>query len=184
MVLHQNVHRPSPYPKGQGRSNLQLWQVCAPEAEHAGNSRHLTWRVVKSLLVELDAEPQQPSTKSQQKSREFAIHFSRNTKNRQHPPRHYWGRWESSLIPICSNPLLGQAQGKSRKHWEMNTLHWVTSVMRHHTENCSSLSYSRNKAKGSCCDPMQVLPTHADQLLGRGGWVHFRLRNSVCLLPT
>lgn len=26
---------------------------------------HLTWRVVKSLLVELDAEPQQPPTKSQ-----------------------------------------------------------------------------------------------------------------------
>lgn len=81
---------------------------------------HLTWRAVKSLLVELDAEPQQPPTKSQQKNRKFAIHFSRNTKNRQHPSRHYWGRQETSLTPTCSNPLLGQAQGKPQWHWEMN----------------------------------------------------------------
>lgn len=43
---------------------------------------HLTWRAVKTLLAELDAEPQQPPTKTQRKSREFAIHFSRNTRGR------------------------------------------------------------------------------------------------------
>lgn len=106
---------------------------------------HLTWRVVKTLLAELDAEPQQPPTKTQQKSGEFAVHFSRNMRSRWHSPRHYWGRAKSSLILTCSIPLTGQAQGKPQLHWETNTLYGVTSVMRYHTENRLAFTIFKTK---------------------------------------
>lgn len=83
---------------------------------------HLTWRAVKTLPAERDAEPQPPPTKTQQKGREFTAHFSGNMRHRRPLPRHYQGREESSLIPTCSIPLVGQAQRKPQLHWEINTL--------------------------------------------------------------
>lgn len=83
---------------------------------------HLTWRAVKTLPAELDAEPQPPPTNTQQKGREFAVHFLGNMRHRRPSPRRYQGGEESGLIPTCSIPLAGQAQRKSQLHREMNTL--------------------------------------------------------------
>lgn len=99
---------------------------------------HLTWRAVKTLLAELDAEPHQSPTTTQQNSTKFAVHFSRNTTGRQHSPRYYSGREESSSIPACSILL----SGHKPKGNHICTGKWT---LRYHTETYSAFSGSETK---------------------------------------
>lgn len=72
---------------------------------------HLTWRIVKILLAEVDAKPQWPPTKTQRKSWDFWVCFSRKTRGRQHSPRHYWAIEKSNLIPTRSSLWKNKPKG-------------------------------------------------------------------------